>query len=180
MMKFLLKHGANRDTRDPYGERPIDYAMEKENEELCKLLAIPDEKDDMNDDIPRGVLDELFRGDGWEETKLTTFVCVNGKDPGPTMMFLLGDLGEKRVNFSLMETLENAQPQYRHKETKEPGRLVEINITPRDPKFGGAGNSYAWSIRISTGKVMSGGGSKGVITKRYGYWVVSEQVGWDE
>ncbi|RBP42682.1 ankyrin repeat protein [Roseimicrobium gellanilyticum] len=181
MMKFLLKHGAHRDTRDAFGKRPIDSAMEKGNEVLCKLLAIPDEKDTMLDGIPRGVIEELFQGEFWNDPKLTTFVCVNGKDPGSTLMFLLGELGEKRVNFSLMEVVENQQPQYRHKQSKEPGRLVEIEITPQG-EFGKGESvtSYHWSIRITTGRALSGGGIKGVISRRYGYWIISDQVGWDE
>lgn len=181
MMKWLLKHGANRDIRDKDHQRPIDMAFESENKALCELLEIPDQKDQkdqMIDGIPRKLFGVLLR-EPVSHLKAPFFLSINGKDPGQDAQFALHVWGCKYLPASqVVEFEESGKRGYRHKETKEVGELVEIGLVPADKTD--APKTWTWSIRVRSGPFLAGGGSKGRVQKLYGYWMVTSEEGWDE
>lgn len=177
MMKFLLKRGARRDERDGFNKRPIDRAVETGNDSLCKLLAMPEVKEDTIAGLPEGLIRELMDPRMLKYDDIV-FVSLNKKDPPKESMNIFRRFGEKLDLVSNMELISEAEG-YHHKKSKEKGHLVEIYVSPaksNDP----FAQRYEWSVRITSAPHLSGGGVKGIIQKMHGYWVITEQSSWDE
>lgn len=182
IMKLLLERGANPGLRDGDKKRPIDLALRDNNLELCRLLTREDGDEAQLDGLPRMLWEELLSGD-MAKTELLTFVTINGLDPSPEMRKLLNPMlhfGMTVEGVSAMEDYWDGRgTAYRHKKSKKQGQYMEVCTTLQDD-FGGPALFYTWSIRTTTGPALAGGGTRGKISKQFGWWVIRDEVSWDE
>jgi len=190
-VQFLLDNGANLslDARDKNGQRPIDYALEKENTTMCQLLTKPDNKDESYWEIcgfPIEVLEEVINPWAYLRGNMAReplFVSFNGTNAPTEFIEWFGKYFPDLRPYTQAELSEE--------ERDENGRLIKTgHIRDKDTKEKG----YIFSIRIEKindgyehAKSMYGGplnanpGGSGKLIRKYGYWVwATDEASGDE
>lgn len=172
--KYLLEHGANKDLRGRFGERPITTAFDLKRVDLCKLLARPDDGEKDIAGIPTGLLEEIFCGPNPDEV---FFVRWKGEDPPEELMGWLKQTHAEARPASRMETLGTrplgARTWYRDKSDGKFGSLMEISVDAIES---------GWKVRCrqTVGPFLAGGGNETQYTKHHGYWMGETLSSWCE
>lgn len=179
---LLLEHGAALEQRCKHGERAIDYAFEDEATQMCEVLRKPDEKGRSTGGYPDGLLEELFpyqKPSKYREE--VRFLSLNGADPSDEMLDYFRDKWPNVRRRSMAEEISGEERDklkaptfYRDKKTKDYGMIVEVILKKDTPE------SYDWSNRQAVDPFLAGGGARGKISKKYGYWIKHGTKGWDE
>lgn len=174
IVKFLLDAGADPTIRNHYGDRPIDTAISGKEEDLCALLARPDEEEAMVDGIPSGLIEAILPKRTQNEI---IFISWNRADPAPELLAEILRTVPNARPASRMNTLDRrplgAHSRYQDTESKEFGTLIEVILDNE-------GEIWTAAVRRTNGPVMAGGGWKGKARKKYGYWYTYDVSGWDE
>ena len=174
IVKYLLQKGADPALRDRHGRRPIDIAISIDNKELCALFAKPENQEPAFDGVPADLIQELLSRNSTNEM---VFVKWNGKDPTADLLTEIRKTLPKARPASKMIILDRsplgAHSWYQDKETKEFGSLIEVSLT-------NDGAVWNTTVRDSVGPVMAGGGWGAKARKKYGYWYLYDENGWDE
>lgn len=172
--KYLLEHGANKDFRGRYDERPITTAFDLKRDDLCKLLARPDEGEKTIAGTPTGLLEEIFCGQKPDDV---FFVRWKDEDPPEELMGWLKQTHPNARPASRMETLDRrplgARTWYRDKTDGKFGPLMEISIESVE-------NDWKVRLRQSTGPFLAGGGNEMLYTRHHGYWMGKTLSSWCE
>lgn len=178
--KMLVENGADLDARCKYGKRPIDYAFEDGQMELCDALRKPDKNERNVGDYPEALLDELFLRSKDKEDEVR-FLSLNGNDPNNEQLTYFRRFWPNvRARSQAQEIDRNAEPKgkaktsYRDLKTKDYGIVVEIILKRTSD------DTFDWSHREATGPSLAGGGNSGKISKKYGYWLKHSTSSWDE
>jgi hypothetical protein len=178
--KALVENGATLDQRCKYGKRPIDYAFEDGQLELCEVLRNPDKNDRNVGAYPEALLDELFRRPA-DKNDEVRFLSLNGNDPSDELLkYFRRFWPNVRTRSQAEEVDRNAQPEgqaktsYRDVKTKDYGIVVEVNLKRTSD------DTFDWSHREATGPSLAGGGTSGKSSWKYGYWLKHDTSSWDE
>ncbi len=178
--RVLVANGADLEARAKYGNRPIDYAFEDGQFELCEILRKPDKEDRTVAGFPEDLLDELFRRTVDKDEEIR-FLSLNGQDPNDEILKYFRRLWPNVRPRSRAEEIdrktqpdEGAKTSYRDTKTKDYGIVVEISLK----KTGD--DTFDWSHREATGPFLAGGGTSGKASMKYGYWLKHDTSSWDE
>ncbi len=181
VVKMLLEHGADLEVKTRHGERPIDVAMEKEGGEVCELLRKPSEKERLIGGYPEKLIEVVFPSADSPLDQEVKFLSLNGLDPPDD---LLKHFRQKWPNVRPRSHVEEVgagespstalKTSYRDARTKDHGVIVELVLVEEGEGI------YDWSCRRASGPALAGGGVKGKASKKYGYWMKTGSVGWDE
>lgn len=177
--KLLLEHGAELDAKSRYGDRPIDMAFENGAAELCEVLRKPSGNEKQIGGFSEDLLAQVF-GSDTTDTQVR-FLSFNGKDPSDDMLdFFRRQWPNVRARSQAEEvapgTPKESKPatSYRDVKTKDHGVVVELELVKV------AEDAYDWKYRVASGPFLAGGGSKGKVSKKFGYWIEYDSMGWDE
>jgi len=177
--KLLLENGASKDVR-ALGSRPIDYAFEDGNTEVCEVLRKPNEKERDIGGYPEPLLDEVFRRSQFRDEEVR-FLSINGKDPDEEQLKYFHRLWPNVRPRSHAEEIDRsslpmgvAKTSYRDVKTKDYGIVVELSLKRTGD------DTYDWSHREATGSSLAGSGSSGKALKKYGYWFKQNLDAWYE
>lgn len=205
IVRFLLDEGADREVRDKYGELPITRVVgnlgnKKKDQakvvQICEMLRKPisDKAEEMISGYPRNLLFETFFADRDVVDQQVRFLSLNDQDPDPKLLEMAREVWPKVRPRSRMEIAtqknrieEKGESAYRDHATREYGVVVELILRPRsdeasifdEPKPEDA-SVFEWSRRVASGKYLSGGGVRGIVEKKYGYWISQSTESWDE
>lgn len=176
MAKMLLRHGADPEVRDKYGDRAIDDAFKNGAEEFCKALERPVKKESMIAGVPESLWEELL-ADYQEPDDKIRFLSLNEADPSKELLEYYKRSRSNTRPMSSADALdvrgdEKDATNYRDKATKEYGSRLSIQLKPIGD------GSYEWSVSEDTGP-LSGGGSSGKIKRAYGYWLRYDEKSFD-
>ena len=175
--RFLMKNGADPHARNKHGNRPIDEAFNDNQLEMCKTLAVGTDDDYIIDDIiPNEAVETLLAG--WSKETNLVFVAINQKDPGNDID---GWLDYKWSNWKpysdAIELTENAfydekaPSMHKSKSTGKYGKLISINFKKISK------DKYEYQFSRHTGS-LAASGSRGIILRKYGYWIIIEETSW--
>lgn len=182
MAAFLVSNGADPDVRDRYDHRLIDYAVQKGLTDFYEILRIADKLDWEYDGYPQDMFVTMLKlNRKYESNGNPVFLSLNGEDP-PAELFAY--LKSKIPHYRLRSTartlsVEEYGPhktptQFQENSSGEYGTIQEITLEPTDDE-----RTYLFRVLNAPSEGLSGGGYGGLITKRYGYWVVLDAFSFD-
>lgn len=175
---LLISNGADLESTDSNGDRPIDIAFRDGAMEMCEVLRKPSEKEDEISGYPEQMLGIAFTRTKTPEKEIL-FLSINGADADAKLLkYFRKRWGDVR-NRSEAELVDNnnfpdAKTRFRDIQSKEHGIIVELTLKKTDS------SNFEYRHREASGPAMAGAGTGGIATHQYGYWLKHSESSWDE
>ena len=170
-VQFLLDNGADRDKRNQWGERPVDFAYKRNQAIFCELLTKPEGDKELIAGFPIEAWEELFLG-GMRRLAQRPIVGIILNESNAPPEFI-EKLRQRHPELNLPKQAEDPMSIIHAQDriTKESEVVVKATIKETD-------DGYEWRfvIRLSWGTSW---GSDGTLVNKYGYWISIEKSKWN-